>query len=320
MQHDEFTYFALAYIEELRLEGRHSTAHVYENAVRSFTRFCGTPSVSFRQFTRCNLKKYNLYLCQRGRKANTVSTYMRMLRSLYNRGVDLGVAPYVPRLFREVFTGVEVLHKKALAVEDLHALLHSEVEDEELRRIQAIANLLFQLCGMSFADFAHLEKKDVEGGILRYRRVKTDTPVSVELLDTARQIIAGLRREGEPRPGLPDYLFPILSGLYRRCDAAGYREYQSALRRFNAGLQKLARACHVCSKVTSYCLRHSWATIAKYRGVPIEMISESLGHKSIKTTQIYLRAFDMEKRTTVNRMNISYVKNCKARITSGANI
>lgn len=40
------------------------------------------------------------------------------------------------------------------------------------------------------------------------------------------------------------------------------------------------------------------------------MISESLGHKSIKTTQIYLKGFNLQERTEVNRMNLSYVRNC----------
>ena len=53
----------------------------------------------------------------------------------------------------------------------------------------------------------------------------------------------------------------------------------------------------------------SWATTAKYRGVPIEMISESLGHKSIKTTQIYLKGFELRERTEVNKGNLSYIRN-----------
>ena len=86
-----------------------------------------------------------------------------------------------------------------------------------------------------------------------------------------------------------------------------YREYQSALRRFNNDLKSLSRKLRISSSVTSYTLRHSWATTAKYRGVPIEMISESLGHKSIKTTQIYLKGFELEERTRVNKLNYSYV-------------
>lgn len=92
-----------------------------------------------------------------------------------------------------------------------------------------------------------------------------------------------------------------------------YREYQSALRWFNNSLKELARALHLKSPVTSYTLRHSWATIAKYRGVSIEMISEALGHKSIKTTQTYLKGFGLEERTEVNKGNLSYIRNCNVK-------
>lgn len=44
--------------------------------------------------------------------------------------------------------------------------------------------------------------------------------------------------------------------------------------------------------------------------VSLEMISESLGHKSIKTTQIYLKGFELKERTEVNKGNLSYVRNC----------
>ena len=119
-----------------------------------------------------------------------------------------------------------------------------------------------------------------------------------------------LRNRRSPRPGCPDYLFGILHGDKKRKDERAYREYQSALRRFNYCLKSLAKRLRLNFPVTSYTLRHSWATTAKYRGVPIEMISESLGHKSIKTTQIYLKGFELKERTEVNRMNLSYVKRC----------
>ena len=134
--------------------------------------------------------------------------------------------------------------------------------------------------------------------------------MSVEVLDSAKDIIKQLRNSEDSQPDCPDYLFDILRGDKRRKDERAYREYQSALRRFNNCLKDLARALHLKSPVTSYTLRHSWATTAKYRGVTIEMISESLGHKSIKTTQIYLKGFELKERTEVNKGNLSYVRNC----------
>ena len=297
------------YIGRLRKEGRHSTAHVYKNALFSFSKFCGTSNVSFRQVTRERLRRYGQYLYEYGLKPNTISTYMRMLRSIYNRGVEAGSAPYVPRLFHDVYTGVDVRQKKALPAAELHKLLYEDPQSERLRRTQAIAALMFQFCGMSFADLAHLEKSALDQSVLRYNRIKTKTPMSVEVLDTAKGMINQLRSNQEPIPDCPNYLFDILCGNKKRKDERAYREYQSALRRFNNRLKDLARALRLKSPVSSYTLRHSWATTAKYRGVPIEMISESLGHKSIKTTQIYLKGFELRERTEVNKGNLSYIRN-----------
>ena len=297
------------YINRLRKEGRYSTAHVYKNALYSFSKFCGTLNMSFRQVTKERLRRYGQYLYECGLKPNTISTYMRMLRSIYNRGVEAGSAPYVSRLFHDVYTGVDVRQKKALPAGELHRLLYEDPKSERLRRTQTIAALMFQFCGMSFADLAHLEKSALDQSVLRYNRIKTKTPMSVEVLDTARGMINQLRSNQEPIPDCPDYLFDILCGNKKRKDERAYREYQSALRRFNNCLKDLARALRLTSPVSSYTLRHSWATTAKYRGVPIEMISESLGHKSIKTTQIYLKGFELRERTEVNKGNLSYIRN-----------
>ena len=310
MNKNGFNQCAGAYIERLRKEGRYSTAHVYKNALFSFSKFCGTTNISFRQVTRECLRCYGQYLYESGLKLNTVSTYMRMLRSIYNRGVEAGRAPYVPRLFHDVYTGVDIRQKKALPVLELHKLLYEDPKSERLRRTQTIAALMFQFCGMSFADLAHLEKSALNQNVLQYNRIKTKTPMSLEILDSAKEMIDQLRSNKPAVPDCPDYLFNILHGDKKRKDERAYREYQSALRNFNNCLKDLARALHLNSPVTSYTFRHSWATTAKYRGVPIEMISESLGHKSIKTTQIYLKGFGLRERTEVNRRNLSYIKNC----------
>lgn len=312
MKKKQFTNCANEYIDRLRREGRYSTAHVYKHAIRSFTKFCGSQFIAFSRVNRDTLKAYSNYLAASHLKPNTISTYMRMLRCIYNRGVDIRQAPYVPGLFRDVFTGVDTRQKKALPIRELHVLLNEDPKTEKLRRTQAVASLLFQFCGMPFVDFAHLEKSNVEQGLLKYNRMKTGTPMSLEILDSAQDAIARLcSKYNVEHSDHPDYLFHILSGEYKKDEEEAYREYQSALRRFNNDLKSLSRQLRIPSSITSYTLRHSWATIAKYRGVPIEMISESLGHKSIKTTQIYLKGFELADRTKVNKLNFSYVKSFK---------
>lgn len=308
-----FIVCAKAYIWKLQEEGRYSTAHVYKNAVLSFTKFCDTPGVSFAQITRDSLRRYGQYLHEYGLKPNTVSTYMRMLRSIYNRGVEAGIARFIPRLFRDVYTGVDVRQKKALPPGELHTLLYKTPQSEQLSRTQAIARLMFQFCGMPFSDFAHMEKSALEQNVLRYNRIKTGTPISLEILDMSKKEMNKLRNNTAPRENYPDYLFNILKGDKPRKDEGVYKEYQSALRRFNNQLKSLSRELQLKSPVTSYTIRHSWATNAKYQGISIEMISESLGHKSIKTTQTYLKGFGLKERTDANKLNCYYIESYRER-------
>ena len=258
------------YINRLRKEGRYSTAHVYKNALYSFSKFCGTLNMSFRQVTKGRLRRYGQYLYECGLKPNTISTYMRMLRSIYNRGVEAGSAPYVPRLFHDVYTGVDVRQKKALPAGELHKLLYEDPKSERLRRTQTIAALMFQFCGMSFADLAHLEKSALDQSVLRYNRIKTKTPMSVEVLDTARGMINQLRSNQEPIPDCPDYLFDILCGDKSRKDERAYREYQSALRRFNNHLKDLARALRLNSPVPSTTCSIAEIVVAGLISLPIK--------------------------------------------------
>ena len=231
---------------------------------------------------------------ERLRKEGRYSTAHVYKNALFSfRGVEAGSAPYVPRLFHDVYTGVDIRQKKALPVTELHKLLYEDPKSERLRRTQTIAALMFQFCGMSFADLAHLEKSALDRNVLQYNRIKTKTPISLEILESAKEMVNQLRSNKPALPDCPDYLFDILHGDKKRKDEKAYKEYQSALRRFNNSLKDLARVLRLDSPVTSYTFRHSWATTAKYRGVPIEMISESLGHKSIKTTQIYLKGFGL---------------------------
>ena len=261
MKKNRFSTCASNYIDCLRKEGRYSTAHVYKNAVRSFSQFCGTQSIEFTKINRENLKRYSNYLTASRLKPNTISTYMRMLRCIYNRGVDARQAPYVHGLFRDVFTGVDTRQKKALPLSELHTLLNKDPQTETLRHTQAIANLLFQFGGMPFVDLAHLEKSNLNQGLLKYNRMKTGTPMSVEIIDSAYELLSLLRNNHSSScSDRPDYLFHILSGEYKRGEEGAYREYQSALRKFNNHLKSLSRKLRLHSSVTSYTLRHMWGT------------------------------------------------------------
>ncbi len=84
-----------------------------------------------------------------------------------------------------------------------------------------------------------------------------------------------------------DYMLPIIktSGNERQ-------QYRNALRLVNNKLKDISVMVGLQTKLTMYVSRHSWASIAKSKNVPISVISEGMGHDSEATTQIYLASLD----------------------------
>ncbi|WP_165157296.1 tyrosine-type recombinase/integrase [Parabacteroides sp. ZJ-118] len=286
----------LAYIAHLCELGRYSTAKSYRDALRSFKSFCGMEEIPYAYIDRERLLLYQAWLLKRGCTRNTVSTYMRRIRHIYNLAVEAGEASYIPNLFKGVFTGVENRRKRALPAEEMRRLMRGTVVDPSLRHMRLAVRLMFAFCGMAFVDLAHLRWANIREGVLSYYRQKSGSFIQIEIPSEVFPILEELAAcTGKDSP----YLFPFLSGAREGEDA--YKEYNGALARFNRSLKSLAKAVGLTTPVSSYTIRHSFATTLKERDVPIAVISELLGHKSIRTTQIYLKGFSMERLSVVNR-------------------
>ena len=91
-------------IRELREGGRWGTAHIYQSAVNALSAFTKWQPMPMRKLSPTVLKRFENYLRQRNCSWNTVSTYIKTVRSVYNRAVDRKYIRYVPRLFEHVYT------------------------------------------------------------------------------------------------------------------------------------------------------------------------------------------------------------------------
>ena len=251
------------YISLLQKEGRYSSAKSYQDAMNSFIRYSGTDRIPYTYINKDTLRRYEAYLLEKGCMRNTVSTYIRRLRCIYNKAVENGEAAFIPSLFKGVFTGVESQRKKSLPLGDLNRLMTVPVKGEKLRKTQLALCLMFQYGGMSFVDFAHLNRGNIKNGILDYNRQKTGTSMRLEVLDTAEAMYKELAGE---RAGGSGYLFPFLSGTKNGHEE--YLEYNAALSRFNRNLKTLKEVAGIVSDVTSYTIRHSFAMSLKEQMSP----------------------------------------------------
>ena len=120
-QNNLFAYMA-SVVSQLKEERRMGTAHVYQSTLRRVMEFEGEETLDFKDLTPAWLKSFQDHLLDSRLQWNTVSTYMRMLRAIYFRAVDDGVAPYRSRLFKGVYTGTKVTVKRAVGEETFRRL------------------------------------------------------------------------------------------------------------------------------------------------------------------------------------------------------
>ncbi len=289
----DFIGYMTALVGQLEQEGRHGTAHVYRSALRRLRSYCGGQLFTFSDLTPAWLAGYQNHLLGCRLCWNTVSTYLRMLRAVYQRGVDQGLAVCRPRLFHGVYTGSRPGRKRALDESSLRRLGSTVQSDPRLEETRRLFLLLFALRGIPFVDMAYLRPCDLQADVLTYRRRKTGTCLRVRLEPWAATLLDRCR---STEPDAP-YLFPFV----RQQGLSGYREYQRSLRLFNRRLRLLAARCGLPEGLSSYSARHSWATLANNRNFQHELIRDAMGHSSVKVTETYFKQHTDERIDGMNR-------------------
>lgn len=319
--------------EQLEKDRKRPAVHTYTYTLKSITEFYGgegTPMPVDEVFTPGRLKGYEQWMKRDGAKykggkpkglsLNTISTYMRNLKAVYNRLVDEKILPHNPKLFDGVYTKVESQTKRSLEKEQMNTLMCSDFDElpEEVQCALAYFLLMFLYRGMPFIDLAYLRKQDVKGNKIVYSRHKTGRQITVRIPKGAVPLMQRFRNTN------PDsvYLFPILdergskeeqygrNGKMKK-DTELYAYYQRALRGFNKKLEKIAVLLPGV-KLSSYTPRHTWGTLAFHAGVSVGIICKALGHSSIKVTETYLKPFENEKVDEANDELIISVAQCNA--------
>lgn len=100
---------------------------------------------------------------------------------------------------------------------------------------------------------------------------------------------------------LSEYLLPII----KPTNKDERRQYQNAMYLINKKLKILGIKIGCQLPLTMYVARHSWASIARDKNIPISIISEGMGHNSELTTQIYLASLDTK---IVDNANLKILK------------
>lgn len=283
-----------AIIAELKERGSVGNAYAYLNSYNVLKSFNADKPLSytFGQIDEAFLSAFEGWMRSKGNKETTLSFQMRTLRAMFNRAIKAKIVSREKNPFNEYKISKFNTRTPKRALSKAEMLKIIDADCSQGKEIEQFAHDIFvfsYLCGgISFVDIANLTPANIADGRLIYHRQKTHGAINVPLSERAKAIIAKYDSHCEQA----GYLFPILDERAHITPLQKKNRVHKMCSRVNVALRDVAKRLKIKAIVTTYVARHSFATVLKKSGVNIGIISEALGHHSLKTTQIYLDSFE----------------------------
>ena len=276
-------------IEELVSKGKVGNARSYKNVLREVKNFTMNVDFGFEELTYDFLQKFDNYYLSKGCTENGLAVYMRTIRAIYNRAIKNNIIDSNSYPFNQYIIRTKPTKKRAINFESIRKIIQLELDAKDsLFDARNYFLVSFYLMGASFIDMANLKLENIVDGRIRYRRRKTGKHYDIKLSEQLKSILDYYLKGKEEN----DYILPVIKSDEPELQN---KEAHYALIRYNKLLKRLGERVGIKEKLTSYVSRHSFASMANDKAIPLTAISEMLGHQSVKTTQVYLASLGSKR-------------------------
>lgn len=271
------------------------TAEIYQTTINKIEKFFGK-NIYFDDITLSwlesfdkkmqneNIKNKKGDIIKTGLEINARAIHFRNIRAVFNNAIDNEVINLDIYPFRKFKIKKEKTRKRALTLDHIQLLFDYEGK-EHLNWARDVSKLIFFLIGINVKDLYYLN--DIDNGYIYYNRAKTSR-------------LYGIKIEPETMVLLEQF-----KGQENLFSFSDFELYQSLGKKINKHLKTISEELKI-PKITTYTLRHTWATIAASLNIPKETIAAALGHGGNTVTDIYIN-FDQKKIDDANRLVMDLV-------------
>lgn len=277
-------------IEEKVKSGKTGNARVYTDTRNSLLKYANTKNLRFHDVSVTFLEKYEVYLRENNNNDGGIAVKMRQLRALYNDALNRGIVKeeFYPFKKYKISKLKGKATKRALTIDEVKKFLKIDISKYPYLQNSFNYFIFSYYCrGMNFIDLMKLKWSNIQGENIFYTRSKTNKQFVIKILEPVKNVLTYYRGRQSNSP----YVFPIVVNQNMSPIQLENRKLKT-LKKFNKDLKELAKIAGIESNVTSYVIRHSYATNMKFLGVSSDIISQSMGHSNVEITQSYLKEFE----------------------------
>ena len=218
---------------------------------------------------------------------NTQHIYLANFFTVLNRAVDADLLPALP--IKPIRIKMTTTRKRNLSIDIMQRLFETHADERIHEFALDVMRLIFLLIGINFKDLISLTPDNLINGRIEYDRAKTKRHYSIKIEPEAQSII-------------DKYSSSTLLMDYKSL----YASYHSAFTCITKITRDYAAKIGMPDNVTTYYMRHSWATIAAELDIPKDTIALALGHGGSTVTDIYIN-YDLRKVDVANRQIIDLI-------------
>ncbi len=276
-------------IDSLNSIGRTGTARSYKIALSSISKQVNLIK-PFENFGYKDLIELETTLYKNGMTINGVSVYLRTLKAIYNKAINLDIVGYEHYPFRKFKIKKGAITPRVMNIVELKAYFNLQLDKKSLYyKSWLIGKLIFMLRGINSRDLLMLNSRNFNNGRIIYRRAKTKKIYSIPLLPEMVEVFK------EFTPNEISLLDTVNESDIK--DPIAFVEIMAQkLKVINAHLKKIGKMIGSNEPITTYVFRYTFSNVAKQMGYSKDLISEALGHNyGNSTTSHYLEQFHQDE-------------------------
>ncbi len=286
----EFFQFAERKVQMMLDEGRISTYKKYKSIVGKLRTFHKGSELFFEDINVTFLTEFEHHLKKLGNKKNTIHSNLKTIKALFYQAIREEVVSQERNPFFTFKLKAEPGSKEKLSVQEIIKIESLTIEEESM--IWHIKNYFlfsFYSAGMRVSDVMQLEWKNIVNGRIEYRMGKTGKLMSIKIHAKSLKILNHYR-DGKPK--LNGYVFPIINKYADMNDSLSrHNEISRQEALLNKYLKQIATKAGINKVLSMHVARHSFANLAKQKGIELQKNSELLGHSNKQVTEQYLNSF-----------------------------
>lgn len=284
-----FLNYARSQTEALETRNQIRTAKRYKAIVSKIGVYLCQKDLLFDELTVEFLNKYETYLRSIGNSTNTIHTNMKTIRAILYKAIQEDKFPQEKNPFFKYKLKLETTFKERLDEEEINRIVNLELdEDKAIFHGRNMFMLSYYCAGIRVGDMLSLKWQNISGDDLKYQMGKTKSFRSIPLHDKAKAI---LEIYSKPESVSAEPIFPFLKSKYPS-EKDYYNDITSKTAFINKKLSVVCKRAKITKKLTSHVARHSFADIARKKGISVYDISKALGHSSLSITEKYLASLD----------------------------